>query len=189
MRKSHAILAVLLVLLSVACGSVRADEPVLLLMPEPLSGMTVTKTPLQAEDKVVGYHVQVANKEGVSKVVVQIETVGDRSAKESRVEGLKSYVNGLANGLKGAGFELVSNKVPNLKSADLNRQLHVHMQFKKEDETQLFVRQFIYFTDKGYNVQVFAADEEELERLSRWAQHIKPAGATAEVAWRGQAAK
>ena len=153
----------------------QAAEQMLLTMPEPPVGMTVSKAPLTLDDEIIGYHVQVADEEGVSKVIVQIETIQDRTGQEARVDGLKSYVNGLANGLKNAGFKLESNEVPNLKTANFDRQLQVNMQFAKEDQTRLFVRQFIYFNDKGYNVQVLAADQEELEQLSDWAQHIRPA--------------
>ena len=188
LRNTHIQLTGLLLLVAIACP-LRADEPVLLLMPEPPAGMTVTKTPLRVKDKVVGYHVQVADDEGFSKVVVQIETTGDRTEKPARMEGLKSYVNGLANGLKGAGYELLTSEVPNLKTANFDRQLKVNMEFKKEQDSQLLVRQFIYFTDKGYNIQVFAENEQELQRLSYWAQYIRPAEAVEEVAWRGQSVK
>lgn len=177
---------VALLLFAAVANFACAEEPVLLLMPEPPEGMSVTKTPLKANDEVVGYHVQVANQEGVGKVIIQIETKGDRTAKQQRLEGLKGYVNGLANGLKGAGFELETSNVPNLKTADFTKQLRVEMRFQKDESTQLLVRQFIYFTDKGYNVQVLANTEQELEQLSRWAQHIRPADSIPAVAWRGQ---
>jgi len=124
LRNTFTKLAALL-LFAVASEFACAEEPVLLLMPEPLAGMSVTKTPLMAKDEVVGYHVEVAGEVSVSKVVVQIETKADLSARKQRVDGLKGYVNGLANGLKGAGFELQASEVPNLKTTDFARQLRV----------------------------------------------------------------
>ncbi len=159
-----------------------AGHEVLLSMPEPPEGMSVSKQALRVEDEIVGYHVQLSDDQGVSKVIVQIETSYDRSKKESRVAGLKGYVNGIANGLKNSGFKLVSNRVPNLKDTDFTKPLQVEMEFAKDDETRLFVRQFIFFTSKGFNVQVVSSDERELDELSAWARLIRPAQGVKELA-------
>lgn len=161
---------------------VNAAEGVLLSMPEPPEGMSVTKQALRVEDEVVGYHVQLADEQGVSKVIVQIETSYDRSKKEARVAGLKGYVNGIANGLRDAGYELVSNTVPQLKNADFSKPMTVEMEFSKSETERLLVRQFIFFTSKGFNVQVVSNDEQELESLSEWAKHIRPARNVKEIA-------
>ena len=166
-----------------------ASDSILLSMPEPPEGMSVTKTALRVEDEVVGYHVQVADGEGVSKVLVQIETSFDRTERAARVAAVKGYVNGIANGLKGAGFELKANKVPQLKTAKFNKPLVVDMTFEKSDATQLFIRQFIFFTQHGYNVQVLANSESELAKLASWAQHIKPFEQVRELAKNPQEAE
>ena len=157
----------------VSFNTVAADEPVLLSMPEPPEGLSVSKVPLRMEDKIVGYHVQLADEQGVSKVIVQIETSYDRRERQDRVAATKEYVNGIANGLKGAGYTLQSNKVPQLKKAKFDKPLVVDMEFAKPDDSQLFVRQFIFFTEHGYNVQVLSSDQQELAQLARWAQHIR----------------
>ena len=169
-----------LLLVAVAGGlfvasHVFAEEPVLLSMPEPPAGLKVSKSPLYLEEQVVGYHVQVADEEGRSKVLVQVETAQDLSEHSARIAALKGYVNGVANGLKGAGYSLVENRVPDVKQADFDRPQSVQLEFAKGDGSKLFVRQFVFFTDKGYNVQVVASDKTELERLSRWARHIRAA--------------
>lgn len=170
------------VLLLVMPLAAEAGHDVLLSMPEPPEGMSVSKQALRVEDEIVGYHVQLSDDQGVSKVIVQIETSYDRSKKESRVAGLKGYVNGIANGLKNSGFKLVSNQVPNLKDTDFTKPLQVEMEFAKDDETRLFVRQFIFFTSKGFNVQVVSSDERELDELSAWARLIRPAQGVKELA-------
>ena len=171
----HCRVSFLLLFLAMS-ATVEASE-VLLSMPEPPEGYAVSKFPLELEGKIVGYHVQVISEDVFSKVVVQIETASDRTSHEQRVAGLKGYVNGLANGLKDAGFKLTDNTVPNVKTANLDELQTIEMQFADDQSGKLFVRQFIFFTDKGYNVQVLAMDEEELDRLTRWARHIRAAEA------------
>lgn len=159
----------------VLIASVAHSAEVLLSMPEPPEGFVVSKIPLETDGKVLGCHVQVVNQEAFGKVVIQIELGYDRSSRPARVAALKSYVNGLANGFKDAGFKLISNTVPDLEKADFDKPQTVEMQFDNAEKGPILVRQFVFFTDKGYNVQVLASDEEELDRLSDWAKHIKPA--------------
>ena len=185
-NRCSAVLVVLSIALCVA-DLAKAQQPpeshpteIVLSMPEPPEGFVVSKYPLELEGKVVGYHVQVISEESFSKIVVQIETGYDRTPRAARVAALKGYVNGLANGFKDAGYRITGNKVPDLKQANFDEPQTVEMQFRDENDDRLLVRQLIFFTDKGFNVQILARNQSELDRLSDWARHIKPAKLTVE---------
>lgn len=170
--------AFLLLFPSVLCAQ-QTDETssdVLLSLPEPPPGFAITTQPLRMDNRQVGIQVQVTKPQSGSKVFATVETGVDRSAQSARVEATKGYVNGLAEGLKNTGLEMTESNLPDIDSASFDKPLQVDMTFGTQD-MQLYVRQFIFFTDKGYNVQIITADQEDLQMLTNWAKHIQPAEA------------
>ncbi|MGD9633138.1 MAG: hypothetical protein AB7G28_16575 [Pirellulales bacterium] len=152
-----------------------AENEVLLSMPEPPDGYMVVKQPIEVDGKRGGVAVIVGQEGPSSNVVITVETSFDRSTKPARVAATKAYVNGAAGTLKNHGMKLVDSKLPDLEQADFTRPLQVDMTFDKPDGTKLYLRQFVFFTKYGYNIQIGASNPEELETLAKWAQRIKPA--------------
>jgi hypothetical protein len=71
-------------------------------------------------------------------------------------------------------------KLPDLEKNTFAQPIGVQLSFKQADGTKV-LRQIILFTDKGFNIQIAAADKEELESLTKWARLVKPAGAAAKA--------
>jgi hypothetical protein len=177
--RSYSVLQAILLAASasilISSAAVGADFEVLLSMPEPPDGFMVLKQPIEVEGKHGGVAVIVGQEGPGANVVITIETIVDRSSRPFRVTATKAYVNAAAGTLKKHGMKLVDSKLPDLETADFTKPLQVDMTFDKADGTKLYLRQFVFFTKHGYNVQVGAPNPQELEALAKWAQHIKPA--------------
>jgi hypothetical protein len=182
MRVSHWLSSLVLVLLStlVASGllmpvTAQAEAEVLLSMPEPPDGYMVLKQPMVSDGKHLGQTVMVVKEDSPARVVISVETSFDRSTKPARVAATKGYVNGTAGTLKKMGMERVDTQLPDLEQADFTTPLQIDMTFAQADGTKLYIRQLIFFTKHGYNIQIGAANPQDVESLANWAERIKPA--------------
>ena len=151
-----------------------ASTETLLSMPEPPLGYAATKHPLVAQEQLLGFQVQVMMEDSVSKVLIKVET-RDLSDRGFRVAACKGYVNGFASGLKEAGFKLVSHNLPDIEKVDFKTPVVVDLVFANDEGTKILVNKRMFFTNKGYDVTVVAADEEDLKLLTAWAAQISPA--------------
>ena len=152
----------------------RAEAEPLLSMPEPPLGYVVTKHPVVADGKVLGFQVQAVKEGTVSKVLIKIET-RDLSQRGPRLAACKGYVNGFASGLKEAGFQITSFKAPDVEKSTFKKPIVVDLTCTNDQGTTLLVRKRIFFTTKGYDVTVVATDEDEFKSLTQWAARIEPA--------------
>ncbi|HHK41702.1 MAG TPA: hypothetical protein ENJ50_04715 [Planctomycetaceae bacterium] len=152
----------------------RAEAEPLVSMPEPPLGYVVTKHPIVADGKVLGFQVQVVKEGTVSKVLIKVET-RDLSQRGPRLASCKAYVNGFAAGLKDAGFQIASFKAPDVEKSTFKKPIVVDLTCTNDQGTTLLVRKRIFFTTKGYDVTVVATDEDEFKSLTQWAAQIEPA--------------
>ncbi len=169
------------VLTTTALGQVAEDDPIakaaeetLLSMPEPPLGYSVTKHAIIAGEELLGFQVLVTKEGAVSKVLVKIE-LRDLSDRRFRVTACKGYVNGLASSLKEAGFNVAASKLPDIQESDFKAPVVVDLTFANGEGATILVRKWMFFTDKGYDVTVLAADEDALQLLSEWSAKIQPA--------------
>ena len=167
----------LIVFASVVCAQPvpKPTDDVVLTMPEPPDGYIVSKNRIVDNKTPIGIQVVIVKEGSPSKIVVTVETSRDISAHAARVAATKGYVNGTAEGLQAAGLKLKDSKLPDLQKTDFSSPLLAERTFTRPDDSEIYLRQIIFFTDKGYNVQVVAMDKAELESLTTWAKHIKPA--------------
>ena len=154
-----------------------APSEILLTMPEPPTGYAVSKHPLMLNDKLLGFQVQAMKEGAVSKVVIKIDLT-DRSARPARFAACKAYVNGMASGLKQAGFNIKSRKLPDIAKADFRAPVIANITYANEDGAEFRVRHHVFFSDKGYDVQVVATDDESFQLLWEWAKQIRAAATT-----------
>jgi hypothetical protein len=150
-------------------------ESVLLLMPEPPDDFLVTKQRITADDKELGVRVAIVNEESESRVIVTVETAFDRSSTPARVAATKAYVNSTAVAMKEAGFDLTESKFPDIERETFAAPVQVDMTFTNSEGGRICIRQYIFFTDKGFSVLIRAPDMSELEKYSKWAKNIRPA--------------
>ncbi len=155
-------------------GVEQAAKETLLTMPEPPLGYTVSKHPLVAGDKLLGFQVQVMQEDAVSKVLVKVET-RDLSDHGRRVAACKGYDNGFASSLKEAGFKLTASKLPDIQKHDFKTPVVVDLTFANDEGKTLLVNKRMFFTTKGFDVTIIATDESDLKRLTEWAAQIHAA--------------
>ncbi len=153
---------------------IRASQETLLSMPEPPLGYTVSKHPIAADGKLVGFQVQIMKEDAVSKVLIKVET-RDLSDRAVRRGACKGYVNGFASGLKEAGFKITDQKIPDIAKFDFKTPVVVDLTFANDEGTTLLVKKRMFFTAKGYDVTVIAMTDGELQLLDKWAAQIRPA--------------
>jgi hypothetical protein len=144
-------------------------------MPEPPIGYVVTKQAIESNGNVQGFIVAVVKEGSQANVVVTVEAGFDRSPRAARVAALKAYVNATAVSFHKAGFELVTKDLPDVEKLDYDKPIQIDLEFANADKKRVLTRQFIFFTKKGYLVQIAAPNEKDLEALSEWARHIRPA--------------
>ena len=144
-------------------------------MPEPPEGYIVKKEPMVVDGKLIGQAVIVVKDGSPGRVVITVETSFDRSSKPARIAATKGYVNGMFGTLKKLGMELVDSKLPDLECADFTTPLQTDMTFSQPDGAKLYTRQLVFFSKHGYNVQIGSSDPQDVETLTKWAEHIKPA--------------
>lgn len=123
--------------------------------------------------KTVGNLIIVSDPKKVSKVVVQTE-LRDLSAVAARRAATKAYVNTLASTLAGAGFKLVKKDIPDIGKASFDKPISVDLEFANAAGKKLWTFQSIFFTDKGFDVQVIADSADALAGLKDWAKTVKP---------------
>lgn len=128
---------------------------------------------LKNKEQVIGHLVVISKPDQVSKVVAQID-LSDRSKEASRRAAAKAYVNGLASTLSQQGYKVVSKKFPHFEKEKFDEPVQVDLGFKNDEGSELLIHQEIFFTDKGFVVQVVADNKKDLEALTKWAKSIKP---------------
>jgi hypothetical protein len=150
-------------------------ERILLSMPEPPDGCSVTKQRIEADNKDLGIRLLILNEDLACLTVVTVETSYDRSSTPARVAATKAHINSTAVVMKDAGFELIESKLPDVERETFAAPTQADMTFANSDGERIYVRQYSFFTNVGYSVLVRASNAEELESLSKWAKHIRPA--------------
>lgn len=128
---------------------------------------------LKNKDLVIGHLVVISKPDQASKVVAQID-LSDRSKEASRRAAAKAYVNGLASTLAKQGYKVVSKRFPDFEKEKFEDPVQVDLGFKNDDGNDLLIHQEIFFTDKGFVIQVVADNQKDLESLTKWAKSIKP---------------
>ena len=123
----------------------RADAEPLVSMPEPPLGYVVTKHPIVADGKVLGFQVQAVKEGTVSKVLIKIET-RDLSQRGPRLAACKAYVNGFASGLKEAGFQISNFKAPDIEKSTFKKPIVVDLTCTNDKGMTLLVRKRIFVT-------------------------------------------
>ncbi len=152
-----------------------AEQAVLLSMPEPPEGYAVTKQPIEADGKPVGYRILVLPEGAGSNVVITVETSIDRSTKPARIAATKGYINGLFKALKEGGFNPVKDAIPDPEQTDFAETLQADATFANSAGVTLHTRQLIFFTKHGFSIQMASKEMQDIESLTKWAKHIKPA--------------
>lgn len=153
----------------------RAAAETLLSMPEPPLGYAVSKHPLVADNKLLGFQVLVIKEGAVSKVVIKVETSRDLSGRGHRVAACKGYFNGFASELNKAGFKMTAHKVPDVEKSNFKTPVVFDLTFTNDEGANILVNKRMFFTTKGYDVSVIAGDENDLKLLTHWAAQIQPA--------------
>ncbi|HVX09605.1 MAG TPA: hypothetical protein VHC22_00250 [Pirellulales bacterium] len=128
---------------------------------------------LKDGDELLGHQLVISKEGVVSKVVVSIE---ERKLpdKAHKLTALKGYVNGTAQSLAGAGLKLVKKDLPDMEKVDINKRTKFGLAYQTADGDDLFVQLQILFTDVGYNIMVVGDNEDDFEKLSKWAETIEP---------------
>jgi hypothetical protein len=129
---------------------------------------------LKVADKVAGRMIVIDKPGQVSKVVVRVE-LRDLSAVPARRAAAKAYINSLASSLAESGYRLVEKKLPDIGTETFEKPISVELVFANRDGKKPWTREEIFFTDKGFVVQVIAEDADTLVDLTKWAKTIKPA--------------
>jgi hypothetical protein len=137
------------------------------------TGYAASGKDLKVKDKVVGHQILITKEGQVSKVNVQID-FADRSEIAARRGATKAYVNSFAEGMGSAGYKVESSKIPDIAAAKFDTPIGVDLTLVNGEGKKLFSHQEIFFTDKGFMVQVLADDAKTLESLTTWAKTIKP---------------
>ena len=157
-----------------------AEQTVLLSMPEPPEGYTVTKRPVEADGKPVGYRILVLPEGAGSNVVITVETSIDRSTKPARIAATKGYINGLFEALRAGGFNRVKDAIPDLEQTNFAETLQADATFANSAGVTLHTRQLIFFTKHGFSIQIASKEMQDVESLTQWAKHVRPAVSAAD---------
>jgi hypothetical protein len=128
---------------------------------------------LRAGDKVMGTLIVVSKPNEISKVIARIE-LSDRSAAPARRAATKAYINGFAADLANAGFKVTEKNIPDIDKESFEKPIGVDLTFANGEGKKLLTHQEIFFTDKGFVIQVIAEDSATLAKLMKWAKTIKP---------------
>lgn len=161
---------------ALAQTSTASAGDVVLLMPEPPDDYIVTKNRLSENGKEVAILVTLVKEGSPNKIVISVETSRDLSTKPVRIAATKGYINGTIESLQGAGLKVTESKLPDVEKATFAGPLGSQLTIQRPDNSPAYMRQIIFFTDKGYHIQIIALDKNELQALSNWALRIKPAG-------------
>ena len=111
-------------------------------------------------------------KEG-SRVVITIELL-DRSADDARLAACKGYVNGFAGGMQEEGWTLDKSTVPDVSTLNVKKPIDLDLVFTNTKGEKLLVWKRMFFTSKGFDINVVALNEADLEKLSNWAKKVRP---------------
>ena len=129
---------------------------------------------IKAGDKILGDLVVVSKPNVIAKVIARID-LSDRSAVPARRAATKAYINGFAADLADAGFKVTEKNIPNIDKESFEKPVLVDLTFANGEGKKLLTHQEIFFTDKGFVIQVVAEDSATLAKLTKWAKSIKPA--------------
>lgn len=152
---------------------IAADGEAYLSLPEPPVGMSLIKTPLTVDDRLLGFQLVLSQEELISKVMIKIELT-DRSKENARTAAFKGYVNGMVDGLKQSGLTIDPSSVPDFTTLDLKKPIDLDLVFTNKEGGKLFVWKRIFFTSKGFDISVIAVNKDDVDRLSAWAKKIRP---------------
>ena len=125
----------------------KAAQEQLVTMPEPPLGYSVTKHPLVAGEKLIGFQIQAIKEESVDKVLIKVE-LREIKVKEARSAATKAYINGLASGLVKAGLKVTNQKLPDFSKHDFTKPIVAEVQFES-DELDIYMHKRIFFTPRG----------------------------------------
>jgi hypothetical protein len=136
-------------------------------------GYQSTTQDVKDGDKIVGKMIVVSKPNEVSKVVVYIDFT-DRSTVPARRAAVKGYVNGFVSGLAKGGFKVIEQKLPDLAKESFDKPIFADLVVANGNGKKLWDRQIMFFTDKGFMVQVIGDSSDNLATLADWAKTIKP---------------
>lgn len=145
------------------------------LFPAPPLEYNLTSTSIVLEGKLIGFQ-SVLQKEGsIGKAIafVDLRADADFSKRGFRSGGLKGYVNGLANNIQEAGYELKKLNRPDIDKSDLTDWTHLDLEFEKPDGSRVLVKKRVFFDSRGIDITVIAENEAELASLTEWADKIE----------------
>jgi hypothetical protein len=136
-------------------------------------GFQSTTQDIKAGDKIIGNMIVISQPDQVSRVIVRIE-LRDLTAVPARRAAVKGYVNGFAASLSDAGYKVVEKHIPDVAKESFDKPISVGAVFADSEGKKLWTHQEIFFTDKGFVVQVIAEDPDTLKSLMKWAKTVKP---------------
>ncbi len=128
---------------------------------------------VKLDGKVVGTEIIVSQPNVLAKVIVRIDP-SNRSAGPSRRAATKAYINGFAEKLAASGFKVTDKKIPDISKEPFEKPVQVDLAFANADGINILTHHEIFFTDKGFAVQVVADDAATLAKLTEWAKTVKP---------------
>jgi hypothetical protein len=135
-------------------------------------GYSAKAQDLKSGDKILGKLIVVTKPNQVSKVLVRVE-LRDLSGLAIRRAATKAYVNGFASSLGDAGYSVIEMSIPDIAKENFEKPVSVGLVFANKDGKKLWTHQEIFFTDKGFAVQVIADDANTFAALKKWANTIK----------------
>lgn len=99
----------------------------------------------------------------------------DLSSIPARRAAVKGYVNGLATTLANQGYsKIVAKSIPDLNDETLGKPIEIDLTLANAEGKEIFVHEQVFFTDKGFVVQVIADDEAGRKVLADWSRTVKP---------------
>jgi hypothetical protein len=125
------------------------------------------------DKKTPGKRILVSKPDVFAKAVVMIEGT-DRSTVPARRAATKGYINGLAQSMAGIGYKIVEQKIPDIAEEKFEKPISISFVVANGEGKKLWVHEEIFFTDKGFLIQVIAEDPDTLAQLVKWAKTVKP---------------
>lgn len=140
-------------------------------LPAGYSGLTYADK--DEKEKILARRAVISKPNVIPKVVIQIE-LADRSKTAERRTAAKGYINGLAQGMADGGFKAIEKNIPDIDKNNFEKPLSVSLIFAGPENKKMYINQEIFFTDRGFLIQVISDDPKELAVLTQWAKSIKP---------------
>jgi len=136
-------------------------------------GYATATRDIKVEKKVLGKMIIVSKGSEASKAVVSIQSELASSVPARRA-ATKAYINVLASTFTGSGFKIVEKGIPDIEKETFDKPILVDLAFANADGKKVWTHQSIFFTDKGFDVQVIADDADTFASLKKWSMTIKP---------------